>query len=75
MEPGNAKFHDTLAWALFANGLHEESLAESQRALDAGQETAQNVTRYQGFLDRLTRVVDEARQAAKRAALDEDGGR
>ena len=33
-DPGNGPLHDTLAWALFANGLHDEALAESARALE-----------------------------------------
>ena len=56
--------HDTLAWALFANGQYEEAIASSEKALelvikyDFGTEKE-----YQGYLERIKAEVSKALSA------------
>jgi WD40 repeat protein len=50
---------DTLAWALFANGLHDEALVESAKALELADEAGKDD--YQGYLDRMRAMIKEAR--------------
>ncbi len=58
--PGNSAIHDTLAWALFANSLYDEAIAASEKALElATEETKSN---YQGYLDRLKKMIAEAKE-------------
>ena len=54
---------DTLAWALFANGLDEEALTNSKAALAAASEAKQ--AEYSGYVTKL--------EAAIAAASGEDG--
>jgi eukaryotic-like serine/threonine-protein kinase len=61
--PGNAAFLDTLAWALFANGLYDEALPESARAHDLVTENDRG--KYQGYLDRLRAMIEAARAAER----------
>jgi tetratricopeptide (TPR) repeat protein len=56
-KPNNWMYQDTLAWALFENGLHAEAIAASERALDHAPEDEK--TEYQGYLDRLNRMIAE----------------
>jgi tetratricopeptide (TPR) repeat protein len=55
-----APLRNTLAWALYANGLYAEAIAESERAL----ELAPRKRRYAGFLERLRALVAAAEGAA-----------
>jgi len=50
-EPKDAAVRDTLAWALFANGHHKESVAESMTALQLA--ATKDKKDYQAYLDRL----------------------
>ncbi|MCA9003547.1 MAG: hypothetical protein KDB61_16605, partial [Planctomycetes bacterium] len=45
--PLESAFQDTLAWAYFANGLHEEAIATSEHALDLAP--AQEKANYEGY--------------------------
>jgi tetratricopeptide (TPR) repeat protein len=59
LTPANYALRDTLAWALFANGLHDEALVESAKALELADEADKDD--YQGYLDRMRAMVKEAR--------------
>lgn len=48
---------DTHAWALFANGLHDEALLASRRALELADEDQKSD--FQGYLNRLQRAVPQ----------------
>jgi len=52
---------DTLAWALFANGLYDEAVLESEQALLHTGDLLKD--EYQDYLDRLQAMVAEARAA------------
>jgi len=54
-DPDDAAIRDTLAWALFANGHHEESVAESTTALKLA--AAKEKKNYQTYLDRLRALI------------------
>ena len=56
---GNCPY-DTLAWAHFANGNYGEAIAASERALELTPED--NITVYQGYLDRLKKMIAEQRE-------------
>ena len=51
---------DTLAWALYANGHYAEAIAASEKALRLAPES--DKADYQGFLDRIKRMVAEVDQ-------------
>lgn len=57
--PNEAPLYDTLAWALFANGLWEEAVAASTTALEKAP--ADSKEEYQGYLDRMKQATDKAR--------------
>ena len=50
-DSADTETRDTLAWALFANGFHEDALATSQEALALAPEAAK--PQYAGYLQRL----------------------
>jgi hypothetical protein len=51
LQPREAAYHDTLAWALFRKGRTTEALQESARALDLAP--AEEREEYRGYLERL----------------------
>ena len=57
--PQDPALRDTLAWALFANGLHDEALVESAKALELADEAGKD--EYQGYLDRMRAMIKKAR--------------
>jgi tetratricopeptide (TPR) repeat protein len=57
--PEDDALRDTHAWALFANGLYDEALVQSARALELTPEDEKDG--YQGYLDRMRAMVEEAR--------------
>ncbi|MEE8467342.1 MAG: hypothetical protein V3T22_02745, partial [Planctomycetota bacterium] len=59
LAPEDDVLHRTLAWALFANGLHDQALAESEKALEFTGEDGKE--EYQSYLDRLREDVSKAR--------------
>ena len=67
LDPGSAPPRDTLAWALFANGLHDEAAAESARALELASEAEKAA--YQGYLERLRSMVEAARASEEKAGV------
>jgi WD40 repeat protein/serine/threonine protein kinase len=60
---------DTLSWALYANDLFDDALAESERALELAAEDRKED--YQGYLDRMSAMVEKARAED---ALNEEQG-
>ena len=64
--PEEHRIRDTHAWALFANGLHDEALIESARALELAPEDEKDD--YQGYLDRMRAMIE----AAQAPASDDD---
>jgi hypothetical protein len=58
--PEDYALRDTHAWALFANGLYDEALVESARALELAPERGKESYR-KGYLDRMRAMVEEAR--------------
>jgi tetratricopeptide (TPR) repeat protein len=60
--PEDYMLRDTHAWALFANGLHDEALVESARALELAPEDEKDD--YQGYLDRMRAMIEEAQASA-----------
>ena len=62
LAPEDSALRDTHAWALFANGLHDEALVESARALELADEADKDD--YQGYLDRMRAMIAEARAAS-----------
>jgi WD40 repeat protein len=58
--PDEPLYADTLAWALYANGLFGEAIKASERAIKLAPEGEK--TEYQGYLDRLKKMVDEAKE-------------
>ncbi len=48
-----------MSWALFANGLYDEALEQSAKALELAPEDEKDG--YQGYLDRMRAMVEEAR--------------
>ena len=60
--PEEFGYRNTVAWALFANGLHDEAIAEAEKALELAPEQIKD-DYYQRFLDRMRTMVDEARAA------------
>jgi hypothetical protein len=59
LAPEDFMLRDTHAWALFANGLYDEALVESAKALELADEDKKE--EYQGYLDRMRAMVEEAR--------------
>ena len=57
--PVDSTLRDTHAWALFSNGLYDEALVESAKALELADEGDKDD--YQGYLDRMRAMVEEAR--------------
>ncbi|MDP6129675.1 MAG: hypothetical protein QGH77_08730, partial [Planctomycetota bacterium] len=53
--PKNPSRQDTLAWALFENGLYAEAIDASEKALALAPEDEK--PEYQGYLDRLKKMV------------------
>ena len=66
LSPEDSALRDTHAWALFANGLHDEALAESAKALELAPEDGKDD--YQGYLDRMRAMIE----AAQAPAPDDD---
>jgi hypothetical protein len=62
LAPEDSSLRDTHAWALFANGLHDEALIESARALELAPEDEKDD--YQGYLDRMRAMIEEAQASA-----------
>jgi len=60
--PDDAAYSDTLAWALFANGLYEEALAESERALGLAEEGKK--ADFRGYLETMRAMANKAREAS-----------
>ena len=58
-EPEDRMFLDTLAWALFENGLYAEAIAASEKALGIAPEAEKS--NYQGYLDRLKKMIAEVK--------------
>jgi len=54
-EPENEVYRDTHAWALFANGLHEEALAQSRQALVLAGEAGS--IQYRKYLRQLEAAI------------------
>ena len=59
--PVDVAYSDTLAWALFANGLYEEGLAESERALGLAEEGQK--ADFRGYLETMRAMANKAREA------------
>jgi WD40 repeat protein/serine/threonine protein kinase len=59
LDPDNAHIRDTLAWALFANGFHDDAVRESEKALAFALPTQQS--EYREYLSRLRAAVEDAR--------------
>ncbi len=59
LAPEYDALRDTHAWAFFANGLHDEALVESAKALELADEG--DKVAFQGYLDRMRAMVEEAR--------------
>ena len=59
LAPAFDALRDTHAWALFANGLYDEALVESAKALELADEADKDD--YQGYLDRMRAMVEETR--------------
>ncbi|HJM38927.1 MAG TPA: serine/threonine-protein kinase [Planctomycetota bacterium] len=51
---------DTLAWAHFANGNHEEALIASKRSIELAPQDRKAV--FRGYLHRLTKMIAETQQ-------------
>lgn len=68
--PGNAEVLNTHAWALFANGHLDESLAASREALDLAAEDEKE--EYQNYFDRLQAAIDAAKFEAAPAPTEDD---
>jgi serine/threonine protein kinase len=60
LAPYEASFRDTLSWALLASGRLEDALKESRRALSLAPDDRKGD--YQGYLDRIRKLVAEQRQ-------------
>ncbi len=58
--PVDYNLRDTQAWALYANGLYDEALVESARALELMPESGKESYR-KDYLDRMRAMVEEAR--------------
>ena len=50
---------DTLAWAYFANGLHDEAVETEEQALDAADKKAR--AEYEGYLEQLEAAIARTR--------------
>ena len=72
LAPEDDDLRYTLTWALFANGLYDEAIAESEKALELAPDASKE--RYQVYLDRLRKNVEEARStdASSEKASSED---
>ena len=70
LAPEYDALRDTHAWALFANGLYDEALVESAKALELVDE--EDKEDYQGYLDRMRAMVEEARADSPTAEGGED---
>ncbi|MFT7670808.1 MAG: WD40 repeat protein [Planctomycetota bacterium] len=62
LQPEDSGIRDTFAWALFANDLCDEALAESERALELAPEYYKED--YQGHFDRLRTEIAALRVPA-----------
>jgi len=63
VEPTRAHFHDTLAWALLANGQGAEAIAASQRALELASDDRK--VDYRGYLARISLGANALRSSPK----------
>ena len=59
-EPNNSAYHDTLAWALFANKKYKEAIQASKRALKLAPEEQKKD--FQGYLKKLKAQVAKKRK-------------
>jgi len=59
LAPQHSSYRDTHAWALFASGLRDEALLESAKAFELAPEDDKDD--YQGYLDRMRAMIEEAR--------------
>jgi serine/threonine protein kinase len=59
MTPNDAKRHQTLAWALFANGQYEEALTELERAVDLAPHERVD---YEVHLQRMRSMIETAKK-------------
>ncbi|MDP6946916.1 MAG: hypothetical protein QF464_22390, partial [Myxococcota bacterium] len=59
LAPEDSDLRNTHALALFANGLHDEALEQSAKALELADEADKDD--YQGYLDRMRAMVKKAR--------------
>ena len=59
-KPAQAKYRKTLAWALFANGLHHEAEAQMKQALDL-ENSSLRKRRLREDLTRLRAMSEQAR--------------
>jgi predicted NACHT family NTPase len=57
LKPDDPALQDTHAWALFANGLYDEALLASRRALELSDEDQKSD--FQGYLNRLQGAVPQ----------------
>ncbi len=71
-----AGIHDTLAWALFANGRFDEAVAESETALEEAPVDRQE--EYRGYVERLLSAIEaeidparEEERARRHAELEQ----
>ena len=55
--PEDFRVHDTLAWALFANGKDDEAIAAAEKALELAPD--QHKAEHQSYLDRLRRLIEQ----------------
>ena len=62
LDPGNWRARDTLAWALFSNGLHDEAIAESEKAKELAPEDERES--HERSLARLYEMVESAWEEA-----------
>lgn len=62
LAPEDPAILDTLAWALFANGMYDEALLESGRALEYAPE--EDKGEHQQYLDKLRSMIDSATAVA-----------
>ena len=62
LAPDSSAIRDTLAWALHANGHHAEAIKASEKALELADDASK--AEYQDYLDRLIRLIEEAKTPA-----------
>ena len=73
LEPDTWTYRDTHAWALYANGLFDEAVAESQRSLELGRlHDVENLERIVEANERLEQLVRDALEASPEDPLSDD---